>query len=288
MRTIKEKFADYLTYGMSLPAFMWQFIFLWLPLLIIVSASVYTQKAGFSLEFYRLLISSAHARIILRSLGLALFNASLCLIIAYPVAHFIALHTQKFKNVLVFLLTLPFFVNFVVHVYAWFFILERNGLLNQLLLKCHLIHQPLHIINSIVGISIVMFQVYAPFIILPLYIMFEKFDKKLIEASMDLGATQSETFWRVIFPLTLPGAKLGFFLVLGMSFGEYIIPQLIGGSKSLFVGTLISEYFIVSRAFPLGAAFTCLSAVVLVSIMLLCLIGINRFAKLTQRKGIPR
>ena len=114
--------------------------------------------------------------------------------------------------------------------------------------------------------------------ILPLYVIFEKFDLRLIEASLDLGASKRETFWRVTFPLTLSGAKLGFFLVLGMSFGEYVVPQLLGGGKFFFVGTLISEYFIVSRDFSVGSAFTCLSAGIILAGMIICF-GIFHFIK---------
>lgn len=285
MRTIKERFFDSLAYGISLPAFIWQALFMWLPLIIVMGASIYSTSTGLTGQFYESLMSAAHARIIMRSLWLALFNACFCLVVAYPIAYFIVFYARQWKNTLVFLLTLPFCVNFVVHVYAWFFILERHGLLNQCLIKIGLISQPIHIINSIIGVAIVMFQVYLPFVILPLYTSLEKFDRRLIEASLDLGATSRETFWRIIFPLTLPGARLGFFLVFGMSFGEYIIPQLIGGGKSLFVGTLISEYFIISRAFPLGSAFTCLSAIVLVSAMALCAYGFKRLAGKTKHHG---
>ncbi len=287
MRTIKDAFINCISYSISLPAFLWQALFLWLPLIIVVSASFYTRQTGLSTEFYKALLTTGHARILLRSLGMAFTNACLCLTVAYPVAYFIALHARRWKNILVFLLTLPFWVNFVVHVYAWFFILERNGLINQTLMKLHVIAHPLHLINSIVGIIIVMFQVYLPFMILPIYVMFEKFDKQLIEASMDLGATNRETFWRVILPNTWSGAKFGFALVFGMSFGDYIIPQLIGGGKALFTGTLISEYFIVSRAFPLGSAFTCVSALVLISALLLCLMGLKFLINHVRSKGFP-
>jgi ABC-type spermidine/putrescine transport system permease subunit I len=170
-------------------------------------------------------------------------------------------------------------VNFLVHAYSWFFILERNGLLNKVLLSLHVISDPIHIINSLKAVAIVMFHAYLPYMILPLYIIFEKFDLRLIEASMDLGANRRETFWRVTFPLTLSGAKLGFFLVMGMSFGEYVIPQLMIGDKTFFVGTLISEYFILSRQFAVGSAFTCLSALVLFVLTLFVFIGFRALKK---------
>ncbi len=271
MRALKERFISHINYFFSVPALLWQVLFLWLPLLFVVIASMMTRNSGLTFSFYTTLLTGAHARVIFRSLTLALFNACLCLLVAYPVAYFISFRTERWKNIFVFLLTLPFWVNFLVHVYAWFFILERDGLLNRFLLSLRIISEPLHVVNSVFAVSLVMFQVYLPFMILPLYVIFEKFDLRLIEASLDLGADRRQTFRKITFPLTLSGAKLGFFLVLGMSFGEFIIPQLLNGSKSLFVGTLISDYFVVSREFSVGSAFTCLSALVLGALMIVCL-----------------
>lgn len=279
MRRVKEALLTYVDYAISIPALLWQVLFLWLPFLIVISASVYTRRSGFSLNSYAAILTSAHAYVVMRSLLLALINTWCCLLVAYPVAYFIAFVSQRWKRILVFLLTLPFWVNFLVHVYAWFFLLERNGLLNNILLSLHIIDTPLHLMNSLFAVWLVMFQVYLPFMILPLYVVFEKFDYRLIEASMDLGATRGQTFWHVTFPLTLAGAKLGFFLVLGMSFGDYVIPQLLNGGKTLFVGTLISDYFIINRTFSTGAAFTCLSAVVLIGLMGVCFAAFKALAK---------
>jgi len=279
MRRIREEFLDRIYFFLSLPALLWQFIFLWFPLLIIISASVYLRGHGFSCAAYDAILTSAHVRVITRSLLLALFNACCCLVVAYPVAYFVAFRTRAWKNLLVLLLTLPFWVNFLVHVYAWFFILERDGLFNKLLLSLGIISTPLHLINNLFAVSLVMFQVYLPFMLLPLYVIFEKFDVRLIEASLDLGASWRQTFWQIMVPLTLSGAKLGFFLVLGMSFGDYVTPQLMSGSKTLFVGTLISDYFILNRSFSVGAAFTCLSAVVLVGTMGVCLVWFRAVAR---------
>jgi spermidine/putrescine transport system permease protein len=279
MRTIKEAIVDRIDYFLSLPAFIWQVLFLWIPLTIIIVASFYSRSTGLTFSFYRELFTGAHARILMRSLVLAFCNALACLIVSYPIVYFISFRASRWKGLLVFLLTLPFWVNFLVHAYSWFFILERNGLLNKVLLSLHVISDPIHIINSLKAVAIVMFHAYLPYMILPLYIIFEKFDLRLIEASMDLGANRRETFWRVTFPLTLSGAKLGFFLVMGMSFGEYVIPQLMIGDKTFFVGTLISEYFILSRQFAVGSAFTCLSALVLFVLTLFVFIGFRALKK---------
>ena len=279
MRTFKETIVNRIDYFLSLPAFLWQIIFLWMPLLTIVVASFYSRQLGLTFTFYKEVLTGAHARIIFRSLFLAFGTSLSCLVVAYPVVYFISFRSGRWKDLLVFLLTLPFWVNFLVHAYSWFFVLERNGLLNNLLISLHLIGEPIHIINTLKAVAIVMFHAYLPYMILPLYIIFEKFDLRLIEASMDLGAKRQQTFWRVTFPLTLSGAKLGFFLVLGMSFGEYVIPQLMIGDKTFFVGTLISDYFILSRQFAVGSAFICLSAFVLLVLMMVAFFGFRLLKK---------
>lgn len=264
--------TDYSRFFMATPAVIWYFLFLFVPLLVVIGASVYTRSSGFTSIFYSRLLDSSHARVLARSALLAFWNAFVCLIVAYPVVYYISFCIpNQWKNVFVFLLTLPFWVNFVIHVYSWFFLLDRHGLFNNILLYMHIIDQPLHILNSTLAVAIVMFQVYVPFMILPLYVVFEKFDTRLLEASTDLGASPRKTFTRITLPLTLSGARQGFLLVFGMSFGEYLIPQLMAGSKTFFVGTLISDYFLINRDFAAGSAFTCLSAAVLIGLMLVCL-----------------
>lgn len=283
MRRVKEAFLHRLTYFLAVPAFLWEIIFLCVPFLFVMSASVYLQGHGFSFAAYKLVLTGAHIRIIIRSLLLALFNAFCCLVVAYPVAYFIAFRARAWKNALVLLLTLPFWVNFLVHVYAWFFILERNGIFNKILLALGIISEPLHMMNTLFAVALVMFQVYLPFMLLPLYLFCEKFDTRLLEASLDLGASWRQTFWRVLVPLTLAGAQLGFFMVLGMSFGDYVTPQLMSGGKTLFVGTVISDYFVINRSFSIGSAFTCLSAFILISLMAVCLGAFKAVARGAKR-----
>ena len=127
-----------------------------------------------------------------------------------------------------------------------------------------LINSPLKILNSMVAVILVMFYCYLPFMILPLFSSIEKFDLSLIEASLDLGASIKQTFLKIIFPLTLPGVRTGFFLVFVPAFGEFVIPMLLGGDKNMFVGSVISHYFLVTYDHATGSAFTVLSSIVLI------------------------
>jgi spermidine/putrescine transport system permease protein len=162
-----------------------------------------------------------------------------------------------------FLLLVPFWTNFLLHIYAWFFVLEREGFLNTLLSKLHLISEPLQLLNTPFAIMIMMVYYYLPFMVMPLYSALEKMDPRLIEASFDLGASWRQTVLRVILPLTKKGLKAGFFLVYIPSFGEFAIPELMGGDKWMFVGNVIASYMLGDETGSLGAAFTLLAAVAL-------------------------
>jgi len=201
--------------------------------------------------------------ILFRSLVLAFTTTIICLLCAYPIAYFLALRARRWKNTLLFLLALPFGVNFIILAYAWFFILEKSGLINSLLLSLGIISQPLQLFNTPFAIYIVMIYCYLPFMVLPIYAVLERLDIRLIDASLDLGASRFATFLRVTVPLSMPGIQTGFFIVFIPAFGEYIIPTLMGGAKYMYVGSLIAHYFLVLRNLSLGAAFTCFSSIIL-------------------------
>jgi spermidine/putrescine transport system permease protein len=243
------------------PAILWQVLFFYFPLLIIVVTSFvdfseWGEFQGLTLQKIFLFLTPTYMRVILSSMLLGLGNALICLLIAYPLAYFMAIRGKKYKNLFLFLLIIPFWTNFLLHVYAWFFVLEREGFLNTLLLHIGLIHEPIHFLNSIFAIMVMMVYYYLPFMVLPIYSSLERFDYKMIEASLDLGASWMQTFRRIMLPLTLGGIRAGFFLVYIPSFGEFAIPELMGGDKHMFVGSVVSHYILGDQTGSLGAAFT--------------------------------
>jgi len=163
---------------------------------------------------------------------------------------------------------LPFWTNFLIQLYAWFFLLERNGLVNTFLLRIGLISAPLQLTNNFFAIFLVMFYCYLPFMIMPLYTVLEKLDDTLFEAAADLGSDPWHTFFRITLPLSRSGIRTGFFLVFVPAFSEFVIPALLGGARYMFVGSLISHYFLIARNTFVGAAFTCLVGLVLVGIVI--------------------
>jgi spermidine/putrescine transport system permease protein len=258
-----KRLNDDRLFFIATPAFVWLGLFLVLPLVFILWQG-FVGSEGFTLRFFIDLFDRAHVRILVRSVLMAFANAFFCACIAYPVAYWLAFRVNRFRQVWLFLVSLPFWVNFLLHVYSWFFVLERNGVFNSVLLYCGLINEPLHCMNTQGAVLLVMVHAYLPFMIMPIYTILEKCDSRLIEASLDLGARPCRTFFNITLPLSFAGLKVGFFLVFVLSFGEFVIPTLIGGNKSFYVGTLIMQYFLIGHDAHHGAAFTLLSGVVLV------------------------
>lgn len=255
-------------FAVGTPALIWQVLFFYVPLAILIVSSFAggDQGAGWhqlTLDNFRPLIKTSYFRIIFSSLGLALSTSIVCLLIAYPVAYYIAFTAKRMKTFLLFLLIVPFWTNFLLHVSAWFFVLEREGFLNNILLHLNLIKQPLHLLNSWFAVSLMMIYYYLPFMILPLYSSLERFDQKLIEASRDLGSSFKRTFLGIVFPLSLPAVTVGFFLVFVPAFGEFIIPEVMGGDKMYFVGNVVSQYILGKTTVSLGAAYTLISSLFL-------------------------
>lgn len=260
--------ATEVPFSIGAPAMIWQVLFFYLPLAILAISSFLKFSElgifeGFTAEKITFFLRPLYFRVILSSLLLALGNACLCLLIAYPLAYFLAFTGKRYRNLFLFLLIVPFWTNFLLHVYAWFFVLEREGVLNNILRALGLIHEPLQMLNTPFAIMIMMVYYYLPFMAMPLYSSLEKMDTRLVEASLDLGASWFQTLRQIILPLTKRGLKAGFFLVFIPSFGEFAIPELMGGDKLMFVGTVVSHYILGDQTGSLGAAFTVLASVVL-------------------------
>ncbi len=262
-------------FAIGIPALIWQILFFYIPLFLIIFSSILQiSEAGIieGVTFKKLtfFLTPTYLGVIASSLMMALSNTLICLAVGYPLAYFIAFAGKKFKNMLLFLLIVPFWTNFLLHVYAWFFVLEKEGFLNNLLRGLGIIHEPIHFLNSMFATMIMMVYYYLPFMVLPLYSALERFDYRLIEASLDLGASGMQTFRRILLPLTLRGVRAGFFLVYIPSFGEFAIPELMGGDKRMFVGSVVSHYILGDETGSLGAAFTVVScAILLVSAIFL-------------------
>jgi len=268
MKIFRRSTSSELPFSLSAPSYIWQVLFFYFPLFILTISSVVDVAktgaiVGLTFEKISLFLHPTYLNVIFSSFVMAFSNAIICLLIAYPIAYFLAFTGKRFKNLFLFLLIVPFWTNFLLHVYAWFFVLEKEGFLNNLLRALGIIREPLHLLNSLFAIMVMMVYYYLPFMVMPLYSSLERFDFRLIEASLDLGASWLQTFRRIMLPLTLRGVRAGFFLVYIPSFGEFAIPELMGGDKQMFVGSVVSHYILGDETGSLGAAFTVVASVCL-------------------------
>jgi spermidine/putrescine transport system permease protein len=191
-----------------------------------------------------------------RSLWMAVVTTTFCLLIGYPISYYISLKVKpSYKNTLLTLVVVPFWTSFLIRTYAWIIILRSEGLINQTLMALGWIDSPIEtLLYSEFAVMLGLVYGELPFMILPLYASIEKLDTALLEAASDLGANAFWTFIKVTIPATLPGILAGVILVFIPTIGAFITPDLLGGAKSILVGNLIQNQFVIARDKPFGSA----------------------------------
>ena len=209
------------------------------------------------------------------SLGYAALATGLCLVIGYPVAFAIARSAGIWRQLLLFLVILPFWTSFLIRVYAWIALLQPSGLINRTLLSLGLIGEPLPLIYNSFSLELGLVYSYLPFMILPLFGALSRLDDSLIEAAADLGARPFAVFRRIVLPLSLPGIAAGCLLVFIPAVGEFVIPDLPGGPSTLMIGRVLWQEFFDNVDWPAAAAI----AVVLVAILTAPLLLAQRLAE---------
>ena len=210
-----------------------------------------------------------YAQAYLSSLRLAFISTLFTLAVAYPLAYAMARAPSRLRPILVVLAVAPFWTSFLIRVYAWITILKDEGLLNRALMSLGLISEPLHIFASDTAVVIGIVYSYLPFMVLPLYNAIARQPPELIEAAADLGASPKSAFWRVTFPLSLPGVLAGCLLVFIPAIGEFVIPDLLGGSDTLMIGRTLWVEFFDNRDWPAASAVAVVLLALLVAPMAL-------------------
>jgi putrescine transport system permease protein len=213
---------------------------------------------------------SIYGEALLNAIRLAGFATLLCALIGFPLAYAITRAPRRWQGVLVLLVILPFWTSFLIRVYAWLAILRPEGLLDALLQALGLTSEPLRLLNTDIAVLIGMVYSYLPFMILPVYAVLDKMDRSLIEAAADLGATPWRRLVTITLPLAKPGLYAGAFLVFVPCLGEFVIPDLLGGSETVLIGKLIWSEFFSNRDWPLASAIAiALLALVILPVALL-------------------
>jgi spermidine/putrescine transport system permease protein len=257
------------------PISVWAVIFILAPLAIIVAFSFATKGThgevlwNFTWNNYAHAFTFNYGKVAWLSFQLALWNTAMCLAAGYPLAYFMAkTPSQRTRNMLLILVLIPFWTNFLIRTYALGNILGDEGLINRFLMWLGLVSEPLDLIFSKKAIVIGLLSNYLPFMVLPLFVSLEKVDRNLLEAATDLGASPLRAFARVTWPLSLPGVAAGCLIVFIPSLGEFIVPDLLGGGRYLLLGNLLQQKFLVTRDWPLGAALSVIMAFTLLGMLI--------------------
>ncbi|MEK0083177.1 ABC transporter permease [Benzoatithermus flavus] len=215
-----------------------------------------------------LVLNTDYLQIFLRSFWLSGATTVLCLLVGFPTALYMALQPERRRNLLIFLVTIPFWTNLLVRNYAWILLLRNNGLIDGVLGALHLTSGPLGMLYTPFAIMVGLTYTFLPFMVLPIYASLEKLDLRLVEAAFDLGADRKRALSRVVVPLSLPGIVAGCILVFVPCLGAYVTPELLGGSKAMMIGNLIQGQFGAARNWPFGAALAfALLAIVLLAML---------------------
>ena len=261
---------------LSAPYTVWMTIFIVLPM-VLVAYFAFTDKQGsFTLE--NILSVGQYSNVFLRSIWLGAVATAICLVLGYPLAYIIAKLPAKRQSVMVMLVMLPMWMNFLLRTYAWMTLLEDNGLINAALNAVGL--PKVHMINTAGAVVLGMVYNYIPYMVLPLYSVLTKIDQSVIEAAQDLGASDSKVFLKVVVPMSMPGVISGVTMVFVPAVSTFIISRMLGGGGNLLIGDLIDLQFLGNAYNPnLGAAIS----LVLMVMILLCMSITNQFGD--EEKG---
>jgi spermidine/putrescine transport system permease protein len=280
-----QRIAKDQTYQL-LPAVVLIFLFVILPLCLIIIFSFlkpgtyggveWIFSAGSYVQFLfeedflteNLVFSANYISIFFNSFVLAITATVLCFIVGFPTAYFIATRPEKTRNIWLFAITVPYWVNLLIRTVAMLFIIRDQGPINAILLAAGLISEPIRFAYTNFAIGLGLFYSYLPFMVLPIYAAIERFDFSLVEAAHDLYATRRSTLWNIIIPVVKPGIIAGCLLVFIPSLGSFIAPDILGGGKNLMIGNLIALQFQGSRNWPFGAAVAVILLTLVLSILL--------------------
>ena len=267
-----------------LPPYLWLLIFFLGPFVIILKISFadpivalppFTplldwaasgwQKIQLTVDNYIFLFQDRYYSVIyLSSIKIAAIGTFFCLLLGYPMAYFIARQPTGRRNLLLLAVILPFWISFLLRVYAWIGLLNNKGVINNLLIALGIIDSPLPLIYNDFAVYLGIVYSYLPFMILPLYANLERMDLDLHDAAADLGARRWQVFVDVILPLSVPGIVAGCLLVFIPAIGEFIIPALLGGSDTLMIGRALWDEFFINRDWPVASAVSVVLLLILV------------------------
>jgi spermidine/putrescine transport system permease protein len=254
--------------------YIWLGLFSLLPLILMLIVSFLSKQDSrlfalpFSLHAYTELLSPLFFKIMSRSIIMATLTCIICLLLAYPFSYILI--KSKYQSILLLLIIIPFWTSSLVRTYALISILKFNGILNTILLKLHLIHTPITWLYTNFAVGCGLVYTLFPFMVLPIFSNMEQFDFRLIEAAQDLGAKRLTIFFRVFLPNTMPGIASGCLLVFLPAMTLFYIPNVLGGARSMLLGNLIQDQFLVLENWPQGASISVALTLALLLLLWIC------------------
>jgi len=293
-KAARERLGKWLVSG---PPLLYLLVFFVAPSLIMVLASFRTPgefgglaplvdsdgHVDLNVESYtRFLDEPLYWQIFLKSFWYAIATTLICLVLAYPLAALIARSDRKYRDLLLLLVILPFWSNFLIRVYAWMIILGPNAAVARAVNGVLAVFgiEPVSLLFSAFAVLVCLVYVHLPFMVLPLYANLEKHDQTLLDAAQDLGANAWQRFWRITLPLSLPGMYAGSALVFIPAFGIFAIPDILGGPNDSLIGNVIKQQFLETRDWPFGS--------VLSIVLTVCALGVAGIAAWVGKRGVGR
>jgi len=254
------------------PYVVWMSIFVVAPIVLIMIYAFSTREGTATLANFAAM--GTYASVFTRSFWLATVSTVICIIVGYPIAYILSREGPRLQRIMIMLIMLPMWMNFLLRTYAWMSILENTGLLNRFL---NFLGLPgIRIINTHSAVVVGMVYNFLPFMILPIYSVIVKIDKSVIEAAQDLGANNSTVFLKLILPLSMPGVLSGITMVFVPGVSTFVISQLLGGGKAMLLGDLIELQFLGAAYNPqLGAAISLVMMIIVITFMYI----MNRFGE---------
>ena len=257
--------------AITLPPLLWVAVFLLFPYVLLFFYSFWSVSPtqaifhSWTLDNYReLLRVNVYLQTLFRSMWIAARVMIFSLVLGYPLAYYLSFHAGERKDLFYQLVIIPLWVSYLVRAYAWKTILGSDGVLNTLLQYVHLTKHPLEfLLYSPFAVVLTLTHIYTPFTFLPIYAALEHIPRHLVEASHDLGATPGQTFWKVVFPLSIPGVLAGATFAFVLSLGDFLAPLLLGGPSGIMISNIVVSLFGAAFNWPLGAAISlCMLALV--------------------------
>lgn len=265
----------FLVWGLVLPFVLYNLTFVIFPLFTVLYQSLFPIDAEYNisstatLSNFKVAFSAATMEVMWRSARYALTTTAACMLLGYPLAYYIAVYGGRFRSQLLILVVLPFWTSYLIRTFAWTTLLQKEGVINAILLKLHLISEPLQMLNTDFSVVLGLTYGFLPFATLPIYVSLETQDRSLVEAASDLGATPFQAFWKVVFPLSLPGVVSGSLITFVPAMGDFVSAEILGSPETTMIGNLIQQQFLALFNWPMGSALSLVLMLLMVTSMAL-------------------